>query len=310
MKLKISNYNEIRNWMYRNARSIDLARWQYHFEQGSKENVLKALAAYQNQDGGFGHALEADSWNTNSSPIQTWRAFEIVHEIKGEANNPIVKGILSYLNSGKDFNGSHWLAQIPSNNDCPHAPWWTFTDEEKAVWGYNPTAALAGFILLYETEESELYNKALNLATQAIDVYLSNSLCDNMHELSCYLRLAECIEKDNIDIKNYNSFISKLKEDVEHIIEKDIEKWKNQYCATPSRFIQSQESLYYEKNAKLIDAELDIIIASINEEGVWNIPWNWGIYEHEFAISENWWKANAVIDNVKLLKNFNRIEEI
>lgn len=58
-----------RTFIYRNARPLDLARWQYHFEGGSKEAVLTTLAAYQNEDGGFGHALEPDSWNPNSSPI-------------------------------------------------------------------------------------------------------------------------------------------------------------------------------------------------------------------------------------------------
>lgn len=47
-------------FMYRNARPVDLARWQYHFENGSKENVVKILAEYQNEDGGFGHGLEED----------------------------------------------------------------------------------------------------------------------------------------------------------------------------------------------------------------------------------------------------------
>lgn len=52
---------EIRRWMYRNARPIELAQWQYHFENGSSQNVLYALSAFQNEDGGFGHALDCDN---------------------------------------------------------------------------------------------------------------------------------------------------------------------------------------------------------------------------------------------------------
>jgi len=54
-----STYTRARAFIYRNARSLDIARFQYHFENGSREAVLAALAAYQNGDGGFGHALEA-----------------------------------------------------------------------------------------------------------------------------------------------------------------------------------------------------------------------------------------------------------
>jgi len=45
------------NFIYRNARPQDLARFQYHFENSSKETVPATLAAYQNENGGFGHAI-------------------------------------------------------------------------------------------------------------------------------------------------------------------------------------------------------------------------------------------------------------
>jgi len=48
-----SVYKKARSFIYRNARPLDIARWQYHFENGSKEAVLTALAAYQNEDGSW-----------------------------------------------------------------------------------------------------------------------------------------------------------------------------------------------------------------------------------------------------------------
>ena len=54
-------FEKARTFVYRNARPLDLAIWQYHFENGSKEAVMHALSAYQNPDGGFGHGLEADN---------------------------------------------------------------------------------------------------------------------------------------------------------------------------------------------------------------------------------------------------------
>ena len=62
-------YQKARKFIYHNARPLDIARWQYHFEGGTKEAALTALAAYQNEDGGFGHALEPDCWNPNSALI-------------------------------------------------------------------------------------------------------------------------------------------------------------------------------------------------------------------------------------------------
>ena len=34
-------YKKAQEFIYRNARPIDLARWQYHFEDGKKEERIK-----------------------------------------------------------------------------------------------------------------------------------------------------------------------------------------------------------------------------------------------------------------------------
>ena len=41
-------YEKCRTYIYRTARPLCLALWKYHFENGSKEDVLHALAFYQN----------------------------------------------------------------------------------------------------------------------------------------------------------------------------------------------------------------------------------------------------------------------
>ena len=136
-------FEKARVFVYRNARPLDLARWQYHFENGSKEAVLTALAAYQNEDGGFGHALEPDAWNPNSAPIQTWTATEILREIYFTDNtHPIIAGILRYLDSGAEFTGHFWYNAPGSNNDYPHAPWWHTESDSTCHNDYNPTACL------------------------------------------------------------------------------------------------------------------------------------------------------------------------
>ena len=85
-------YQRAEQFIYQNARPLDLARWQYHFEDGRKENVLKALSMYQNEDGGFGYGLEPDCVNPNSSPIQVWAAAEILREIDiTDKRNNIIK---------------------------------------------------------------------------------------------------------------------------------------------------------------------------------------------------------------------------
>jgi len=99
-------FEKAREFMYRNARPLDLARFQYHFEDGSKENVVNVLSYYQNTDGGFGHALEADCWNPTSTPLHAGTACEILREIDfTDKSHPLVQRLLSWFLSGEHFNG-------------------------------------------------------------------------------------------------------------------------------------------------------------------------------------------------------------
>ena len=168
MKLTNQDFDAIRRWMHRNARPLDLARWQYHFESGSAEAVLQSLSAYQNEDGGFGHGLEADCWNPASAPMQTWAAACILRELNAPKEHPIVAGILRYLAVAHILWMDCGRARFHRTTISPHAPWWTFTERSGEDWGYNPTASLAGFVLQYGVSESALYKKAEGIAKRAV----------------------------------------------------------------------------------------------------------------------------------------------
>jgi len=318
MNLSQSDFQTIKWWMYRNARPLDIARWQYHFENGNSAEVLKALSSYQNEDGGFGNALEADTWNPNSSPYSATIAIRLLDEIGfSEQSHPIIKGILRYLENTTDFSGDYWPAVICSNNDYPHAPWWACTD--KAVledWGYTPTAEIAGFILCFANENTNISKKAQEIAGKAIDKYLNGVLPNGSAyreicregEVGCYHHLLKCLETAKLThLYKTSELKNALKTQAKIFIERDPSKW-NDYCHKPSTFITSPDSMFFEGNEEIIYTELDYILNKRNSEGIWDITWRWSAYEKEFAISENWWKANIVISNMLLIRNFNRLK--
>jgi hypothetical protein len=195
-----------RNFVYRNARPLDLARWTYLFENGSKADVLKCLAAYQNPDGGFGHALEPDCWNPNSSPVQTWTATQIIKELNLEdKEHPVIQGILKYLSSGADFDGHTWANSIPSNNDYPHAPWWSFNPSSETT--YNPTASLIGFILKFADKNSRILENARTLTQEAYAYFTSQYPLDAMHTVANFVVLYDYLkESGNDDILDIAEF--------------------------------------------------------------------------------------------------------
>ena len=312
-KLTTEAFSDVCSWIYRNARQIELVKWQYEFENRSREAVFSALSYYQNEDGGFGNALEPDSWNPNSSPYTTLKAIEKLKELGSiEKNHPIILGIFKFLESGVHSNENGWLFSIPSNDNWPRAPWWTYSPEAEAVEGIGVSAGILCFLLKFANNDSELYKKAFSIAGKLINKL---SVLDNFGDMgvSGYCVLLETINElgltQGFNVKLLEEKTRKL---VYETIERDVSKWPL-YGKRPSYFITSPTSFFYEDNKNIVEQELDYLIETKPEQGVWGITWSW--YEHnekfpkEFAIAENWWKADGAIEKLKFLRNFNRIEK-
>lgn len=295
-------FNKAKEFIYKNARPLDYARWQYLFENGSQENVLSILTAYQNEDGGFGYALEPDCWNPVSSPIQTWAATQIIREI-GLKNrkHPIVLGILNYLEKTEYFSGHSWNNTIPSNDDYPHAQWWNYVVTNEV--NYNPTVSLIGFILLYASSESTIYHTAQRLLSEAYEWFKNNCPLESMHTASCFVELFEDLCECNPCGVDLNEFEKLLQIQIKHVLTTDTSIWSKEYVCKPSLFIHSSNSRFYKENKQLCDFECDFISQTQLEDGAWNVTWDWECYPEQWHISKNWWKSDLIIKNVKFYQS-------
>ncbi len=297
-------YLQVRNWVYRNARPLDLARWQYHFEQGKKEAVIDILKEYQNKDGGFGHALEADAWNPNSAPIQVYHAIELLNEIGfDEKQHAIIRGILRYLDSGMDYEEGIWVSAIESNNLYPHAPWWQRNGQNTGHDRFNPSAGLAGFGLYYGEKGSSLYDKCASVASEAAEYVLASEDLD-MHVLRCFIAMTEyCRKAEVTDLFDLDCLEEKLRELVKNTITRDTSCWADSYICKPSSFFRSRNSVFYRDNKEISDYEIKFIRETRNKDGIWEVTWSWGAYPEEWAISKNWWQADIAMKNMLFLQN-------
>lgn len=311
-KISKKAFDEIRLWIYRNSRQLDLAMWQYEFENGNKGNVLSALSYYQNVDGGFGNALEPDCWNPNSSPYTTLNAVSKLNDICfTDTSHPIMQGIIRFFESGVHFTGDGWLFSIPSNNDYPRAPWWTYDPKANEYEHIGVTLGIVCFVLQFVYKESELYKKAFTIAHKLLSKLKEPDNLGDMG-LSGYCMVLEKIKQldlvDQFDMAFYSATIKRL---VDEAIVRDISQWAN-YSVRPSQFISTPDSPFFEGNEDIVEKELDYLIDTRHENGVWGITWQWWEnyekYPKEFAISENWWKAERAISALKLLRNFGRLD--
>ncbi|MCI8388210.1 MAG: hypothetical protein HFE63_07100 [Clostridiales bacterium] len=302
----MNTFESVRSFVYRNARPLDLARWQYHFENGSQAAVINALKYYQNADGGFGHAIEPDCWNVNSSPIATWMATCILREV-GVAEGDIIDGILRYLESGADFDEAQnqWLNSVPSNNDYPHAVWWGYSEGGELM--YNPTASLAGFIIRFADKSSALYKKGSEIACEAYKFFEKSVPFGEQHITACFIELYDYCREAGVELFDMERFKELLITQVHNNICQDTAKWAVEYVARPIEFFNTRDSIFYPDNRDIAEYQCEFIVSSQLPDGSYPVTWSWWNDYKEFEISANWWRVSFAINNILYLKNFGKL---
>jgi hypothetical protein len=120
------------------ARLIDRRRFAYLEGDGSPEAVLRALAAYRNDDGGIGQ-LEPDLRTPASQPACVLYALEILHEVEA-ADLWLATGALDWLATVTNDDGGVPFV-LPTAAGWPHAPF--FQPEDAPGSSLLMTSAIA-----------------------------------------------------------------------------------------------------------------------------------------------------------------------
>jgi hypothetical protein len=112
------------------ARVLDRRRYQRLFEGGDPAAVRDAVAAYRNEDGGFGNALEPDSRAPGSQPLAV--AFALSTLDGADAwDEDLAGGACDWLQSVAPAGGGARMIE-PSIEAAPHAPWLAPRELEQA----------------------------------------------------------------------------------------------------------------------------------------------------------------------------------
>jgi hypothetical protein len=134
---------QARTFLENNGRILARRRFAYLFEGASNRPALRALESYQNEDGGFGHALEPDLRGPESEPIPTWTALGLLDELNGFTRSRVDR-ILAYLES-IEVGRAGVPFVLPAASRSPHAPWWESGPGTPKA-SINPTAGIAALL--------------------------------------------------------------------------------------------------------------------------------------------------------------------
>lgn len=130
-------------YMALNARLLDRARFAYRFSDGPVSPVLHAVRAYQNPDGGFGHAIEPDLRGAGSQPQGAETALWALDDV-GAFDETIILSACAWLEANAtEEHGVPWV--LPSVVDDERGPWWQ-PQGERPPGALNPTAPIVGLL--------------------------------------------------------------------------------------------------------------------------------------------------------------------
>lgn len=135
----MSRFDEGRNFLAREGRVLEQRVAATVFDGESGEGALRALDAYRNDDGGFGHGLEPDKLCPDSQPLDGELALDVVLAIGARAPGWCA-ALCDHLADAGGERGAVGLVTAAIER-FPHAAHW-------GSWAYapglNPTAGLVG----------------------------------------------------------------------------------------------------------------------------------------------------------------------
>ncbi len=256
--MSTTRLEKAQSFIWNNARLLERQYFSFLFDDGSRQNVLRALVAYQNSDGGFGNALEPDKRTPSSQPIDQEFALRILDDIGFDQG--LAGDICEYLETiTTDRGGVPFV--LPTVSDAPRAPWWN--SEANPPASINPTASIAGLLHKHKFEHPWLV-QATEFCWQKIEALLSAS--DN--DLLCIVLFLENAPDKERAAREFEPIGEIIKQQValdpmaEGYVHKPLDWAPNPDSLCSGLFVGS-----------LIEPHLEALAARQQTDGGWPVSW-------------------------------------
>ncbi len=283
------------------ARPLEVARFDHIFNGADVADVLSELKKFQNADGGFGHALEADLRAPESSALCTSIAFQIIREHQISGGEEMVQQGMRYFADTLDRSELHWRIIPETAGGSPHAPWWT--QEGRDTFSLNPNSEILGYLLDYG--ESVIDERIVSQLTDRIVESLRSMKEIEMHDLLCCLRL---LDSKNLPPVISQSVLKELKRLISGAVSTNPEQWK-EYGLRPLQVVNCPDSPFIDGLEEAISLNLEYELNEQQDNGSWAPTWSWGdTYSETWEVAIREWSGWLTLEKLLILKRFDCIE--
>ena len=294
--------NQIENAIFNKALDTDVSLYNLDYSDMPMSYVLISVSMYQNKDGGFGHALDFDNVNPNSTAYQTYYALRLISEAgfenykEDEGLTEILNHAFNYLYNRAIQKNDMWLLKEDCNNKYACALRFKGPDEVSLPLSLG----IVGYTLYFLDSGKAYYKKALEkLKKYEEKVMLLDSL--SLNELYYFKALVKALRK--IDYKELSLYETKYNE----LLNKALDTNNYDYFDLLDLFDGYTNN---DNINKKIDEALDELISDIKPHGMWEALHTWGtekIYpEADSAMIK--WVGRATRKAMHYIKIFERIE--
>jgi hypothetical protein len=268
----------------------------YSLFENRDQEIIDALKAYQNEDGGFGNGLEPDIQMPHSSVAATNIAIKALEFVKDDSiKQSMIKDIVRYCETVYDEKKGRFFMCTKEVNEYPHAIWWNFEDieAEKSFPFGNPDPEVIGF--LYENRK---YLTKLNFSTlinKVVQFVLSDQFMDaGMHSLMSVILFYKRVDDD---VKNL--IHDRIHQLVRKELNESVGKW-DEYGLEPYK-IYILEPHFVNTHLELLGENLTQIIQKISTLSV-TPNWNWHQYQETFEKVKKDWVGLMYFDMIWSLR--------
>ena len=278
-----------RTFIFTQARLLERLLFAVQFEQAEPRTVGQLVSAYQNADGGLGHALEPDLRSPLSQPLFVEIGLRALHDA-GWKDQALASTFCSFLEKASDERG---LVPpiLPNALESPHASHWSGPQSA----GINPTAAICGLLI-----DQGVQHPWLAHATETCCDLILTQPPDEAHGLVCAAILAEHLPDKQLGHQIEAMLGSQLQTARFFIPEAPV----LDYGLTPLHFATHPESRWRNLfTAEQIHGHLEDLKSKQMDDGGWPISWN---PPGPAALCE--WRGRWTLDAIKILTAYGVIE--
>ncbi len=309
IQLRREAFGRARQFLMTQARPLERVLFEHRFEGGAVDGVWAELARFQNEDGGFGHALEPDLRTPSSSALATGIGLRLLAELGCPADHAMVEQAVAYLLSTFDAQARVWRVVPADTHSYPHAPWWHDEDGSLARvfdgFCIIPRALIVGLLHHYSSLVPSGWLDALTEETvqyiEAVEVLAEGG--GNDLQYAIYLA-----EAKNLPPRHAASLKARIREAIPAGVIRDPARWDS-YCITPLRAVPSPQSLGAELIRDELQMHLDYQIAHQTPEGTWDPTWTWrGAYPEAWAQARLEWRGHLTLETLTQLRAFGRLQ--